>query len=261
MNQILKKLGNKSNSVIKKIKILNSIDAFFEKISNKVTRKEFSYSPRDLRRYKTFIGNKLITKGKLDLIQKNLPTAISNGNRIFDLGCADGSLLCELNAFNNNLFLFGADSGYRNCFKGDMPKNINIIDLDLMHSFYNPKGKNNPETVDLEMPANIDLCIMYDVMPYLTIKTIENYFSQFKKSLSKEGLIFITCRIDTLGNFIISGNRGEKFQSSLLLSKILDIASRNGFEVVNLKWGSWDITRKFSTVYGADIIVFKKFIQ
>jgi|SaaInlStandDraft_3_1057020.scaffolds.fasta_scaffold49237_1 hypothetical protein len=256
---LIKNVGNKINSVIKRNKYLDKLDAAIEVTFNKFTAPEICYSDRALRRYKTFLGNKLVTKGKVGLLKKSLPIDIPHSARIVDVGCADGSLLFELYALDTSFEIYGVDSGYQKCFENrEMPNNINIRDMDLYHPYYSPSGKSDPETVNLRLPENTDLCIMYDVVPYLNSDTIENYFYQFSKSLNPEGFIFVTCKIETLGNHNIQGTKGEKYQFTSSLSDIAEVAARCGFEIIFLAWGNWDSSRKNTTIYGADIVVFKR---
>ena len=195
MSGLKKKIGNKVNSIIKKNKFLNFIDAAIENTTNKLIDPYMQYSCRNSRRYSSFLDNKLITKDKVNLIKKSIPINLLNNLKIYDLGCADGSLLFELYSLNNNLELYGADSGYKKCFVNKkMPNNINIDDINLYHPHYNPNGINDPEVINLHLPQNLDLVIMYDVFPYLTVKTIDNYFNQIADSLIDNGLIFLTCK-------------------------------------------------------------------
>lgn len=258
MSGFAKKIGNKINSIIKRNKFLNFIDTAIENTTYKLIDHYEQYSDRSLRRYSSFIGNRLITKDKVNLIKKSLPINLQSNLKIFDLGCADGSLLFELYSLNNNLELYGADSGYKKCFVNKkMPNNINIVDLNLYHPHYNPNGINDPDIINLQLPQNLNLVIMYDVFPYLTSKTIDNYFNQIADSLTTDGLIFLTCKIETTGKSLIEGAMGEKYQDTIYLSQILDI-TKNRFEIINLAWGDWDKTREHKTIYGADIIVLQK---
>ena len=192
-------------------------------------------------------------------MKKSLPIDIPHGARIVDVGCADGSLLLELYALDSSFEIYGVDSGYQQCFENrKIPNNVNIKDLDLYHPYYNRSGKADPATVNLQLPQNTDLCIMYDVLPYLNSETIANYFSQFSKSLSPEGLLFLTCKIETLGNHNIEGAKGEKYQSTSHLSDITKVAALFGLEIILLTWGDWDSSRKNTTVHGADIVIFRR---
>lgn len=256
---LLKKIGNKLNSIILRYKILHAIDRKIESIVNLVTPDLYHYSEGKTRRYRSFIGNNLITRSKYKIIESNIPVKLNTLNKIADIGCADGSLIFELSKSMSGRKIYGADSGYKNCFENRaIPDCISLRDLEIYHPYYNKAGRVSADDVDLMIPNKTELIIMYDVLPYLNETTIKNYFQQFNQALTPDGVVFITAKLNTLRSQILAGTGGEKTQDTIRLSELTNITSQAGFEIVNLLFGDWDKSRRSSTIHGGDVIIFRK---
>ena len=244
-------LGGRLNSlVVRHPKVIGRLDMYLEMALSR-------YQAPTNRRYRSFIGNYLISTGKFRIISSLVKKYEKKIYRIVDIGAADGSLLLHLAKGFPNANLLGVDSGYALPPIHFKDLRITMRDLNLYHGYYNPSGENPPEAVDLKLGREVDLCIIYDVIPYLTTKTLANYFRQISAALVPDGLLFATamlapeaCERDGCG--------GEKHQQTISSTVLLELAARFDLHVEDLKYGDWGPQKSCATVYGSDIILFKK---
>lgn len=246
-----RKIGGKLNSIILRSNFLSSLDRIIEYF--------FPIFPkRDVRRYKSFIGNFLITQDKVDTIVFLFPE-IRNASKIIDIGSADGSILYRIGHRFKIPGLYGYDSGYglNGEFNLGNACSVSLHDINLYHAYYNRNGTVDPRTVDLKLAKEADLIYMFDVLPYLDEPTIENYFAQISGALRTSGAFLITARVDE-DNFNLVGKGGEFHQKSRTLSYLLKVAEEHDLKLVKFIYGGWKWKSGETISFGADLLLFQR---
>jgi hypothetical protein len=247
-------IGGWINGIIIRNRFLSKLDSLMD-----ICFKIFPNRPD--RRYKSFIGNYFITKGKQVNIEK-YTSQLAMGSNIVDIGCAEGSLLYRLQAHYKNYNFYGCDSGYASLYEiqNETFSNVKFHDLNIFHSYYSPDGLNKPEKVSLALPEQVDLVIMYDVMPYLDSKTQKNYLTQIGSSLKVGGELILTAMLETGSETTFKGKKGELYQSTTDLDVFLTLARGQNLILIDWAIGGWDKSaRNRWDVGGADLLVLKKY--
>lgn len=249
---ILKNVGARLNGIILRNKVLNFFDSIIEKCIN-------IFPSRLSRRYKSFIGNFLITNAKYLNIKK-YTSKIKLANSIVDIGCAEGSLLFVLRSKHSNCKFYGCDSGYSSLYlnQNNLYPNLKFNDLDILHEHYSPDGSNRPEDVSLNLPSQVDIVVMYDVLPYLNLDTQKNYISQISSSLKIGGELILTAMLNTNSGVIIGGARGESYQYTTDIDIFLSLAKKHNLILIDSAMGNWDKTRARWDIRDIDLLVLKK---
>jgi SAM-dependent methyltransferase len=247
----MKNIGAFLNGAILRRRLVAKIDLFLEFCFSK-------FPQRESRRYKSYIGNYLISNAKRLHIEK-YSSKINEGGVVVDIGCADGSLLfCLQDKYDNKYF--GFDSGYAELYSKQSGglRDITFTDIDIYHPHYSPNGKNHSNVVTLGLPQNVDLVIMYDVVPYLDIETQENYLKQIGFCLKSGGQLILTLMLETDSGVVIAGDKGEAYQSTTKISHFLKIAEKCNLVLVDVALGNWDSTRRRWDIGDIDLLVLKK---
>ena len=248
---VRRKIGGKINTIILRNKLFLNIDKLVEAFFP-------LYLQRKGRRYKSFLGNYLITSDKLNLISFFIPT-LDNLKKVSDIGCGDGSLLLTLSRRLKQAKLSGFDSGYSLTGKRSRGgADVFFYDLDLRHKHYNPNGKYDPDECQLGLKKNQDLILMFDVIPYLTNATLHNYFLQISNSLREEGYFFCTAKLAPCLNTKLSGAGGEQYQNIISLEELLETTSCYSLRLEKFVFGGWSFPKSETVVYGADVLLFRK---
>jgi hypothetical protein len=248
---VRRQIGGLINRIILKNKLFWNLDKLIEAFCP-------LYLHRNGRRYKSFIGNYLITSDKLNLISFFIPT-LDNLKNVSDIGSADGSLLLTLSRRLKQAKLSGFDSGYSLAGKRSRGgADVFFYDLDLRHKYYNPSGKNNPDEFQLGLEKNQDLILMFDVIPYLTNATLNNYFLQISNSLREGGYFFCTAQLAPWLNIERSGAGGEQYQNIISLEELLETTNCYSLRLEKFVYGGWSFSKSETVVYGADVLLFRK---